>query len=84
MLVRILLLGNARSGSLPRWSSSTKKPCLAIGARFQASLQSAVGDILNGGKPAELPVERSAKGGLAINLKAPKALGVDTPPKALR
>jgi putative ABC transport system substrate-binding protein len=34
---------------------------------------------VSGRKPADLPVQQSAKIELVINLKAPKALGLDFP-----
>src|SRR5262249_40858066 len=56
---------------------------ISYGANLSESWRQAgiyVGKILEGTKPAELPVLQSAKFELAINLKAAKALGLTVPP----
>jgi putative ABC transport system substrate-binding protein len=59
---------------------------MSYGADFLDVMQRAgsyVGRIVTGAKPADLPVVRSEKFELAINLKTARTLGIDVPPNLI-
>jgi putative ABC transport system substrate-binding protein len=59
---------------------------LSYGGNIHADFRRAgvlIGKILNGAKPAEIPVEEPTKFELVINLKTAKALGLTIPPSLL-
>ena len=61
----------AAAGGLASYGASESEYCRLLGTQ--------VGKILNGEKPADLPVQRATKVELIINLKTAKALGLTVP-----
>jgi putative tryptophan/tyrosine transport system substrate-binding protein len=75
---------------LPAFSPNRAFPeaggLMSYAARFADSFRDAavyVDKILNGSKPADLPVQQPTRFELSINLKTAKALGLDIPPMLL-
>jgi len=67
--------GSAEAGSLLYYGMSTVDACRQL-ARFAHR-------ILDGAKPADLPVEQPTKFELVVNMKTAKALGLTIPPSVL-
>ena len=65
----------ARAGGLIGYGGSEREYYRLIGIY--------AGKVLNGDKPAELPVQQTTKVELLINLKTAKALGLTVPPSLL-
>jgi putative ABC transport system substrate-binding protein len=90
---------NSRSGQLAALALQHSLPAIyqyrvftaaggliSYGASLTDAFQLAgvyTGRILNGEKPADLPVQQSTKVELTINLKTAKALGLTMPPSLL-
>jgi putative tryptophan/tyrosine transport system substrate-binding protein len=63
-----------------------KRAVSCYGADLNDMVRRAAADIdkiLNGAKPADLPVEQASKYQLVINLKTAKALGIEVSPTLL-
>jgi putative tryptophan/tyrosine transport system substrate-binding protein len=80
----------ARKNSLPGISNASEFPkaggLMSYGPNIDDLCRRAavyVDKILNGAKPADLPVEQPTKFEFVINLKTAKALGLDVPPTLL-
>jgi len=63
------------SGGLVSYGASQTEFFILVGIQ--------VGKILDGAKPADLPVQQSAKIEMIINLKTAKALGITVPQSIL-
>jgi putative ABC transport system substrate-binding protein len=82
------ILGFAVAHRLPtvcEWGSHARSGCLfSYGADLLENARLAAGyvaKILNGAKPADLPVQQPTKFLLTINLKTAEAIGLTIPPK---
>ena len=62
-----------------RTRSNGRPSCTGTWRRFD----NYAGKILNGAKPADLPVEQPTRFELVVNLKTAKALGLTVPPSIL-
>jgi putative ABC transport system substrate-binding protein len=68
--------GYAVNGGLMSYDTDLRALFHQVGAHY-------IGQLLNGAKPADLPVQQPTKFELVINLKAAKALGLAVPPLLL-
>jgi putative tryptophan/tyrosine transport system substrate-binding protein len=85
--VAAAVLKNRLPGMFPFREIADAGGLMAYGANLSEMYRSAaeyVGKILNGAKPADLPVEQPTKFELVINLKTAKALGLTISPSLLQ